>query len=283
VRTGTHPGTQWERVGAASRPGWALLGVRGQAQLPQGSPLQPPRSCSGWGGVPIPRCSSLTSSQYSTGGCWWAAGAASPLPPAPRGPQVAAHGCHRLPRGCRLRCPCRAGHGPCAAPSPGLPQCPGVCGVLPAPRSARGGGRSWKPPRSCPWTPGSTPSSAQHPQPSHGQLWPPSEPPPWGQEPWCPPAGDTGPALSRHTAPLLGWWSAPPGWAVFFWGVGGSLAAPAPTTPVPRGRAQRRAKQESGDGAAAPGDARQDGDPRGSPRSSEEGPPRPLPSALFHT
>lgn len=172
VRTGTHAGTHQEEVGAASTPGWAALGIWDQAQLPPGLPLAAPQASQS------PQRSSLTSSQYSTGGCWWAPGAARPLPwhpgvlPARVGPWVPPP----LEMSLLEQVPMKP-------LSSGLLQCHGVPGCLwgpPCTPEGQGCGTQPERPQVLALDPPSTLS------PVMGKLRPLSEPqcPPVGSHPW---------------------------------------------------------------------------------------------------
>lgn len=260
-------------------------------------PHSPQGTAQGGGdpGVPIPPllCSHFIPVQHwgMLVGTWCCQ---SPVPSTPGSPgrhlPGMAHGCHHLQQGSWLQCPRWSRARSLWSPSPwdysSAAGCQGACGVLPVLRRVRGGGHSWNPPRSWPWTPSSTPGGAQHPQTSHGQLWPLSEPPPWGQEPQCPPVGDastaagTGPThcptlrLLARTAQEGNIWR------------GGSSGSTNSHHPHPLGMGMEKGKAETQKSGmerlhqAMPG---RTGTPGGSPRSSEEGPSRPLPSALFHT
>lgn len=97
------------------------------------------------------------------------------------------------------------------------------------------------------------------------------------------PMGDTGAGTAAGTAPThctaLGLVGSPPWEGSISSGLG--LAAPAPSIPMPWGRAGRKVKQKLEGGAAVPSDARQDGNARGSPRRSEERTPGSCPRLCF--
>lgn len=179
---------------------------------PEGSPSQSPRNCSGWGEPRSPNPPTALLSLHSSTALGDAGGHLVLPVPCPQHPRVprsppARDGPWVPPPPAGLVAPvCLLEQGmvPVEPLSLGLFQRRRVPGCLwgpPCTQEGQGWGTQLEPPRSWPWTPSSTPGGAQYPQTSHGQLWPLSEPPPWGQESQCPPVGDAGDGTAAGTGP----------------------------------------------------------------------------------
>lgn len=182
-------------------PDWALLGVWGQTQLVPPALLRVLTELLRVRGTQesqFSHFSTFTSSQYSTGGCWWTPRVASPLLPAPKGPSGGGPWVLPPPKvwwllcplWSRIWCPCS----PHSWDSSSTMRCQDACGVLPSPIKARDGGQL-----------GTLSSTLAQPQ--AGDLFLSLLP---GDRY---PGGDTGGGTTSGTGPehgpMQGWWPAP--------------------------------------------------------------------------